>query len=669
MKRTALLLLGIAASLLMKAQKNADWMKEFPSKINWYMITDAGTVMVATKDALYGVSPEGKEIWKADDIENIKEENVDPIDGTPYITLVKAKLLKGYNKVIDVVSGKTIVNTEDLGFQTVIKRLYLLQSNQMLIYGGSKNGIMMLTLVDLATGNKIWEQGKFFEKNSEQLVSKAGELADGILIATNRNIYKLNKANGEVMYSVDMKSDLPVQAPPKKSSWGSLGDMGKSYGRVLGGRDASEAQTITSADFFQTEDKNKFYFWNQDNLTQFNVADGKETWSRFKLPSPIAYILHDSRGMIITTAEKRQEDVSKANSGGGGLVGKIKQSSAAKKNRASLILLDPQTGNPKWNSEDVDLKGDVLAYKLAGNKLILGTELDRGDNFISIVDLDAGKSVTKKPISIKGEVRDLQLVPQGLYFRTTEQINIADLETGDKTWKKGFKVKNCVGYNEDANTGYVYGNGKVYKMDFKNGELTEWLQALDFNKSEEPSTLGLHDGNIFISSDQNASLYSKDGKLVYHTYVEAPGRTMGGKILSGLGGAASMALGAASAAQSAQLSYAKGYYGSTDPALDNKIKNSNNLAVAGFASGIASFKSISRRFNATAQANGFVAMLTKFGSNQGKDAGITIVNKADGKRIADMLLGDKKEPDYKMDELEKVIYYRSGGNTIEGFRF
>ncbi|HRP17372.1 MAG TPA: hypothetical protein PL128_05190, partial [Ginsengibacter sp.] len=130
----------------------------------------------------------------------------------------------------------------------------------------------------------------------------------------------------------------------------------------------------------------------------------------------------------------------------------------------------------------------------------------------------------------------------------------------------------------------------------------------------------------------------------------------------------SMALGAAGAAQSAQLSFAKGYYGSTDPALDRSIKSANDLASSGFSAGIAGFKSISKRFSATTQANGFVAMLTKFGGNSGKDAGITIISKADGKRISDMLLGDKKDPDYKLDELERVVYYRSG-STIEGFKF
>lgn len=663
MKKIIFLLLGIAYCAFAFSQKDSDWKKEFPSKINWYMITDAGPVMVATKDALYGISSHGEEVWKADDIENIREENVDPIDGTPYVTLVKSKMMKGYNKIIDVVSGKVIVNTEDLGYQIVIKRRYLPKSNKMLFYGTNKSGKFKTTLVDLSTGGMVWDQEKLFEKKAEQLVSQAFELEDGILIATDKRIYKLNKQTGEIVFDIDIKSDLPV-APQKKES--AFASFGKAWGSS---KDASEAQTITAADFFQGADKSQFYFWNQDVITRFDASSGKESWTRFELPSPIAYILQDSRGLLIITAEKRQEDIEKANKGGGGLIGKIKRSSASNKNRASLILLDPTNGNYKWDNDDIGLKGDVLAYKLSGSKLILATELDRGDNYISIVDLDAGKPVTKKPISIKGEVRDLQLVPQGIYFRTSEQINIVDIESGEKNWKKGFKVKNCIGYNEDVNTGYVYGNNKVYKVDFRNGELNEWLQSLEFKQGEEPNTLSLYDGKIFISGDQNASLYDKEGKLLYHTYIEPPGRTMSGKILSGLGGAASLAVGAAGAAQSAQLSYAKGYYGSTDPSLDRSIKSSSDLSNAGFNSAIAGFKSINRRFSATAQANGFVAMLTKFGSNQGKDAGITIVNKSDGSRTSDMILGDKKDPDYKMDELERVIYYRSGGNTLEGFKF
>jgi hypothetical protein len=165
-------------------------------------------------------------------------------------------------------------------------------------------------------------------------------------------------------------------------------------------------------------------------------------------------------------------------------------------------------------------------------------------------------------------------------------------------------------------------------------------------------------------------LYDKTGKQIYHTYVPAPGRTLTGKLLSGLGGAASLAIGAAGAARSAQLSYAKGYYGSTDPQLDSDIKRSNQLASAGISSAVSSFQSISKRFNATKQANGFIAMLTNFGkSNQAKDAGITIVDKKTGKRLNDMLFGDKTSPDYTIDDIGKVVYYQSDNNVLEGFKF
>jgi hypothetical protein len=668
MNKLFLVLTFQLVSTLLIAQKPADWQKNFPSKINWYKVSDAGVLLVATKDALYGLSPEGQEVWKADDIENIKESNLDIIENTPYIVLVKSGLIKGNNKVVDVVTGKIVFNTGDNGLANVTKRLYLPKSNKLVFYGGGNAGLMLM-MVDLATGQKVWEQTKIFEKNSEQIVSEAGELSDAVLIATNKRIYKLNKSTGEEMYNIDIKSDMPVMAPPKKKG-GMFGGF-KAMGNAFGGNkeEANELQTMTSADFFQHKDDNSFYFWNQDVLTKFEAATGKEMWKRFELPSPIAYVLHDTRGMLIATAEKRQEDIDKANKGGGGLLGKLKSKNAAGKNRASLYLIDPTTGEQKWNS-DIDLKGDVLAYKLTGNKLVLATQKDNGDNYISIADLDAGKSVTKKPLEIKGEIQDLQVTPQGLYYRTTDQINILDLESGDKTWKKGFKVKQCVGYNDDGGVGYVCANDMIYKVNFATGDLEEWVKGLGFNRDEDPNSLQVTDEGVFVSSDQNANLYGKDGKQIYHTYVPAPGRTLTGKLLSGLGGAASLAVGAASAARSAQLSYAKGYYGSTDPALDNEIKRSNQLASAGISSAVSSFQSISKRFNATKQANGFIVMLTNFGnSNQAKDAGITIVDKKSGKRLNDFLFGDKTSPDYTIDDLGKVVYYQSDNNTLEGFKF
>ncbi|MEO5501417.1 MAG: PQQ-binding-like beta-propeller repeat protein [Ginsengibacter sp.] len=667
MKKLCFALTLLLCGTVLFAQKNTDWTKNFPSKINWYKISDAGTLVVATKDGLYGISAQdGSEVWKNDDIENIQESNYDPIEGTPYAALSKAGLTKSVNNIVDLVTGKIVANTKDLGLRTVSKRIYLVKSNKVLFYGGSDKGAMVLVLADLSTGQKLWEQEKIFSKNSEQIISQAGETTDAIFIATNKNIYKLKKETGEVQYEIAMKSDLPIAAPEAEKG-GGLGKMfsiGKNMDKAAG-----QMATLTSAEFFQHGDPNIIYFWNQDILTAFNVADGKEVWKRVELPSPIANILFDERGMLVATAEKTAEDMQKANEKGRGLIGKIKKSGAAKKNRATLLCLDMATGAEKWNS-DVDLQGDVIAYKLSGNKLILATARDQGTNFISIVDLDAGKSITKKPLSIKGTVTDLQIVPQGLYFRTTEQINILDLETGDKTWKKGFAVNSCSGQNADAKTGYVYANGIVYKVDFEKGDLNEWVTGIKFDNKEEPTSLQLRENGVLLTSDQNARLYDYAGKQVFHTYEQPPGRTLAGKLTSGLGALTSAAISAQQMAQSAQMSYSKGYYGSTSSSMDNSIKNANTNASNFGGAAVESFKSISKRFSATKQANNFMAMLTNFGGgNTAKEAGVMMIDKTNGKEIRKIILGDKKDPDYQMDELGRVVYYKANGSEISGFRF
>ncbi|MEO6820312.1 MAG: PQQ-binding-like beta-propeller repeat protein [Ginsengibacter sp.] len=657
------------------AQNGDDWKKDFTSKINWYRISDVGTLVVATKDGLFGIDPaSGKELWKNDDIENIQESNYSPIEGTPYATLAKAGLIKSVNNIVDLATGKVVANSKELGLNSVSKRIYLKKSNQVLFYGGGNKGLTLM-LVDLGTSQKKWEQQKIFSKNSEVIVSEAGETEDAIFIATNKNIYKLSKATGEAVYEIAMKSDMPmIEAAPEEKGKGVSKMLGfgglTGFGKKMDNMSEQMAKS-TSADFFlYGEDTKTIYFRNQDIMTAFNVADGKEMWKRVELPSPVANILFDKRGMLVATAEKSQEDKAKANKGGGGLIGSIKKSNAGKKNRATLLCLDLATGQEKWGENGIELQGDLVAYKLSGNKLILATARDQGTNFISIVDLDAGKSVTKKALEIKGEVRDLQIMPQGLYFRTTEQINILDLETGEKSWKKGFAVQNCSGQNADAKTGYVFAKGTIYKVDFEKGDLAEWIKDIRFDGKEEASSLQIRENGILLTSDQNARLYDYSGKQVYHTFEQPPGRTMAGKLVSGLGALTSAAISAGEMASSAQMSYAKGAYGSTDPGLDNSIKNANTNASNFGGAAVESFKSISKRFNATKQANNYVAMLTNFGnSNQAKDAGVIMIDKTNGKELKKMVFGDKTDPDYKLDELGRVVYYKADGNTISGFRF
>ncbi len=670
MKKVFSLLVTLLIAVVIFAQPPAkEWTKKFPGNVKWYQISDAGILVVCTGDALYGLNPEtGDEAWKVDKLDDIKEENYDAVEGTPYAALIKNKFLKGSeHTIIDIVTGKIIARSPDFDILNIVKRIHVKELNAMMMYGiGKSTGKPTMVMFSLSDGSKIWEQKKLFEKNSEEVVSNGLYTGDGIMLATTKNIYKLNPATGEIMWSVDMKTEKPIIAMEenKKSGFGKM--MGGGKGQHA---DLSANATSTSAQFFlRNNNKDKVYFWNQDVLLAYNNADGKSVTKEVELQSPVAYILYDTHGMLVTTTEKTQKDQSTQGGSGGGLIGKIKRKSASGKNRASILCIDPETGLNKWGDE-IDLKGDVNAYKMVGNKLILATETDGDDSYISIIDLDAGKSVTKKPLSIKGDIRDLQVVPQGLYYRTSDEINILDLESGDKTWKKGFKVKNCVGDNASDKLGYVYANDIIYKVDFTTGDLAEWIKGVDFNGKEDPTSLQVREGGVLLTSDQNATLYGNDGKVIWHSYNKAPGKTGMGKVLSGLGGLAASMMAAAEMSRSAQLSYAKGYYGSTDPGLDRDIKNASANAANFAGAAASSFASIGKRFKATKQANDFMAVLTALGgNNEAKNSGAVIVSKVDGKIISSIMLGDKT-PDYKLDELGRMIFQKSDNDEIKGFRF
>ncbi len=52
-----------------------------------------------------------------------------------------------------------------------------------------------------------------------------------------------------------------------------------------------------------------------------------------------------------------------------------------------------------------------------------------------------------------------------------------------------------------------------------------------------------------------------------------------------------------------------------------------------------------------------------------KDAGVMMIDKNTGKEIRKIIFGDKKDPDYKLDKLGRVVYFKSDGNELQGFLF
>ena len=602
------------------AQNANDWKMNFDSTIKWYKITAPGILVVCTKDALHGINPtDGKEIWKDEDVQNIKEEEVKVVPNTPYIAVFKQGFTKNSVRYVDVVTGKVMVNSKD-HIIAITKENYIAKTNSVLLQGINPRGKMALIKINLTDGTKMWEQLDVASKFTDEIVSDAFETNSGLFVATTKAIYKLNSSTGQILNTFDIKSAPGV--PLEKETL---------------------MRTITrrTADFFQHDNPDVIYFWNSNIVTAINVNDGKEVWSRIELRGPVIKILFDKRGMLLMTTGKGS--------------------------KGELLCLDMKTGSQIWES-DVMIKGFVMDYKMSGSKLMLAT-LYGADNYISVVNLDQGKTVTKKPLEIDGDIRDMKIVPQGLYYRAANQINIVDMETGKNLWKKGtYEVENSIGDSKNEKEGYVFADKKIQKINFETGEISVWVDDIKFEGKEVPTSLQVRDNGVLLTSEQNATLFGFDAKQLWHYYEPAPKKTVTGSILSGLGGLASAAVAVGAAADTASKSYAKGYYGTTS--LDSSIARSQELTEGFAASAAGSFSAIGKRFKATKEANNVMSMLAKIGdSNDAKDAGIKIIDKNTGKAIRSVLLGAKKDLDYKLDGLGKMVFFKVDDKELKGFGF
>lgn len=98
------------------------------------------------------------------------------------------------------------------------------------------------------------------------------------------------------------------------------------------------------------------------------------------------------------------------------------------------MCLDYNTGKELWK-EHLGIDGSVVFYKYADmNTLCLATANEKGKNRIDVVNLNDGSTKSKKPFKVDGDILDIRLVPQGMLYRTTDELNILDLNTGKDAW-------------------------------------------------------------------------------------------------------------------------------------------------------------------------------------------------------------------------------------------
>ncbi len=680
LRKNFLTLLGCCVAIASAMAGNPTWTAKFTKAINWNKLTPAGVLVVSCKDALYGIDPEtGAQKWRIEAFNNIEEENFDPIQGSPFVAVTDKVGGKGMAKlgvkivILDAYTGKTVVDTKELGLSSAQKRAFLPENASFLLYGMADGGGTLIA-TDAGTGGEKWRT-VIDKKNKETAVSQPYMIEDGkaFVWATSEALYKLDAASGKILWRTESKTtddagavgaaviagDAPKESGAMKAmGLGGLKSMGSGFS-ALSGKSALDAgatarTTYSSINYLEApQSPGRVFVFSNDYLTAFDLKTGKEIWEREPLKSPISNIIYDNRGLIVATGEFDDD---------------LKRNGNAKGGLSRVNLYRYADGERMWGKSGAETDGTVGAYSFSDNLFVVATSRASGRNRLDIIDLDKGDSKLKRPMKVDGSIKRVMLVPQGLLYITDREMNIMNLETGKDDWAKSVKFdkeKGVVTALKDAKC-YILSNDKMWSLDCKTAEYNTFAEGISFKGKEYPNDFEVTDGGIVLKSSQNMQLRDWSGKEVYTYYTPAPGRSIGGKIFFGTMGVLNAAAGAASAAQAASDGYNAGYTGSSEYKRRADVHSANASAFAGSA--VASFQEMNKRFKATKDGTNLVTILTSIKGEEESGVGIKMIDKRSGKEVANLVL-DSKKPDYILDDIGRMVYFKAEDNEIRGYKF
>lgn len=609
--------------------KSQAWNIGFDREINWFNLTSLGSIIVSTDDGLHSLNPvTGKENWKLEQFAKVSKANYTGIKGSPYIAILEGSAFNMKQNVIDISQGKVVCNTKELGLSYVTKRLPIPNLGALLFSGQNNKGVALM-LVDLKTGQATWTINSVFERISEQMVADPLYTNNSIIIATTKRLYKLDAATGATQWKIDFETKIEVPLIGQKV----ISDDKESTQANEDKKTASMKETMAAAvstvfGKFVTLDEKVAYYYNTQNITAIDIATGNINWPKTKLDDPIANVLFDDNGVLVATDDKKSE----------------------------LFLFDYATGSPKW-SEPLKIAGRISSIKLTGTKLAVGASKQNGRNIVSVVDITTGKSLTASPLKVDGYILDLRLIDNvGLLYRTNQECNVLDLNTGKEQWSKSIKYSSGGLGLDKGDFTYFIGDNSIYEVNNKNGDHKEFANK-KFGKEEIFRTIELMDQGIIVSSDQNVAMFNYAGSIVYHAYHPAPGISTFGKIMN----IAAMGVSMAASASEGYQAGASGYGTSSYKSGMERADRWSNVASAAMSD-------LSKRFSASANAKNYKLVLTKVTTSDDSGVGLVRINKLTGKVDGKVVLDDKK-PDYLFDEIENMLFYKDGNKKLVAYNF
>lgn len=607
-------LLFIFSSIFVNAQDNkADYQYSFDGQVKWMLLTETGTLLASTGEALVGIRPNSKEVsFKIDRLKGVKEENLEFVPGTPYL-IIKPRGMMAHTSVVDLVNGKMVFDSKEEKWQNGVSSRHFLSPEMKFVVNGMhkeeglgqyKGGV---GLYDMLNGELV----KIFErKGSNMMFGKPDIIGNNIIIPGTKNITSYDISSGAVKWESDIKNAT----------------------QIITNEETSEIYA------FRSKGSNTIVY-------KIDADSGASLWSEGnKISGSIARIEFTDHGLALVT--------NIASSGKSGLAGKI-ANKVGGAGQSKIYLLDLKTGEDLWNKSP-KTKGFVSHFYIEPDGILFGV----ASGGINKVSFD-GTPLWKKPLKTGPNIQIMARVDKGVLYISQSDTDIINMNSGESVFGKAVKYKNSAAvtstYDENRGLFLVSCKDGVYEIDGSNGEYNLLAKDVHFEGKEDPTNIKVRNDGIVLTSEQNLTMLNFDGSKKWHVYHKAPGISTVGKIFIGALAVASTAMMSASAYQAGANRASLGAYHSETTRMEGYQEGFGDIASA-------SFKALGKRFKATKATENASFVLTKLSDG----VGLVKINKDSGEKVNEIVLNDKK-PVYEVDDIEGVLYFKSKGNTISAF--
>ena len=503
--------------MLLQAQDSL-WTSQLPGKILWQKVSSFGTLTVNTSEGLFGLDVQtGKINWKNKTLANIEPEDLKQIDDGPFFQVTRPDGIY----IVELFKGKIIFDSRR---ETIykIEELHILPKTKKILVRGytSVSPTPGLFMFDLDSGTMLWNN-----RDKISMMTTFLELDNmEVLIATLWDIFKVNAANGEIIWRIPIDKKTSKELL-KLNALGELSELAESSikpGDVTvklyneGADKFIVSYEVKRTSVKTTADGGRSVDVSYKSAYRLHAADnGKEIWKAAPTyESRLGKMIHSDKGLIFSYNESGKPRVN---------------------------LIDAESGTALWGKKGsgTKLKGELVGYVQCDSGLVIVCKEQNLDRVpitrFNLLDIKTGQLRLDKYHPISGKLLIAEVNGGTFLITTTKEVIIGDLEkNGAIELKK--EVSEDLRVDTDNVIYYFESEDKlIYKINKQTAEVQAWsMRAIDFLPSNNSGAMEVRNGGIFISNRQNIAYFNQVGELVYQKQFPTSVPELKGKTVYGI---------------------------------------------------------------------------------------------------------------------------------------